>query len=51
MKLSSVIFITLILRAAYCFFSQRLHCPWGSIINGHLREFDIIIPFSVEKLS
>ena len=51
MKLSSVSLIIFNFREASCFFSHLLHCPCGSIINGHRRELYIIIAFSVEKLS
>lgn len=36
---------------ASLFLIQRLAWPWGSIINGHLRAFSIMIPFSIEKES
>lgn len=30
---------------------QRLTCPWGSIMSGHLRALDTMMPFSTDTLS
>jgi len=50
-KFGSDNFIILIFLLIYIFFIHLLAWPWGSIQRGHLRDLNIIIPFSNEKLS
>jgi len=50
-KLGSDNLMILILAPAYIFLIHLLACPWGSMQSGHLRDLNMMMPFSREKLS